>query len=155
MTQNIVKFRKSLYAYLGIIALVLPALAVAGPHTPETISGATPVTVERAKSLMDRGVLMVDARVANEYVEQHIKGAINIPYKEKSDKSVKFNASKDRFDLSKLPADKNTEIIFYCNGSECWKSFKATTVAVKAGYKKLYWMRDGIPGWKAKGFPVE
>jgi rhodanese-related sulfurtransferase len=155
MTQNIVKFRKSIYGYLGIIALVLPALAVAGPHTPETISGATLVTAERAKTLMDHGALMIDARVANEYVEQHIKGASNIPYKEKSDKSVNFNANKDRFDISKLPADKSTEIIFYCNGSECWKSFKATTVSAKAGYKKLYWMRDGIPAWKSKGFPVE
>jgi rhodanese-related sulfurtransferase len=155
MSRIIVSFRRSMYRCLGVIALVLPALAVAGPHTPETISVATLVTAERAKTLMDNGVLMVDARVANEYVEQHIKGAINIPYKEKSGKSVKFDASKDKFNLSKLPSDKNTEIIFYCNGSECWKSFKATTVAAKAGYKKLYWLRGGIPEWKAKGFPVE
>jgi rhodanese-related sulfurtransferase len=155
MSKTLVKFRNSLYGYLAVAALTLPALAIAGPHTPTTISGATPVTAERAKTLMDRGVLMVDARVANEYVEQHIKGAINIPYKEKSAKSVKFNSSKDKFNLSKLPADKNTEIIFYCNGSECWKSFKATTEAVKAGYKRLYWLRGGIPEWKAKGYPVE
>jgi rhodanese-related sulfurtransferase len=46
-------------------------------------------------------------------------------------------------------------MIFYCNGAECWKSYKSSVVAVKAGYKNVYWLRDGIPEWKAKGLPVE
>ena len=98
---------------------------------------------------------VIDARVAMEYAESHIKGAISVPYKEKSAKSADFDPSKDRFDLKKLPSDKNTPILFYCNGAECWKGYKASTAAVKAGYKTVYWLRLGLPAWKAKGYPVE
>ena len=28
-------------------------------------------------------------------------------------------------------------------------------LAVKAGYKKVYWLRNGIAEWKAKGLPTE
>jgi rhodanese-related sulfurtransferase len=68
---------------------------------------------------------------------------------------VDFDASQDSIDLSKLPADKKTAILIYCNGPECWKSYKASTAAIKAGYKTVYWYRLGIPEWKAKGYPTE
>jgi rhodanese-related sulfurtransferase len=155
MADIIVELKKSLYSFLGIIALTLPALALAGPQTPESLSGTTVVTAEQAKSMVEKGTLIVDTRVANEYVEQHIKGAVSIPYKEKSAKSVDFDASMDSFDLSKLPVDKGTPAIFYCNAGECWKSYKSSKTAVKAGSKNVYWLRGGIPEWKAKGFPVE
>ncbi len=155
MSHSLVALRKSLYSFLGLIVMALPALAWAGPQTPESLSGTTVVTAEKAKSMVEKGVLIVDTRVANEYVEQHVKGAVSIPYKEKSDKSVDFNAKLDSFDLSKLPTDKNTAVIFYCNAGECWKSYKSSVAAIKGGYKSIYWLRGGIPEWKAKGFPVE
>ena len=141
--------------FIGLIFMAPPILAFAGAQTPESISGATVITADKAQALVNSGVLMVDARVANEYAEEHIKGAVSIPYKEKSAKSVDFDASQDSFDLSRLPADKNTAMIFYCNAGECWKSYKATKAALKAGYRNVYWLRGGIPEWKAKGFPVE
>jgi rhodanese-related sulfurtransferase len=128
---------------------------VAFADTPDNLKGAVLVDAVKAKSLSDSGVEVIDSRVANEYAENHIKGAINIPYKEKSAKAVDFDASQDSFDLSKLPADKNTPMIIYCNGAECWKSYKASTAAIKAGYKTIYWLRLGIPEWKAKGYPTE
>ena len=123
--------------------------------TPESLNGAKLVDAAKVKSLIESGVMVIDARVANEYAESHIKGAINVPYKEKSAKSLDFDASMDSFDLGKLPADKTTAMIFYCNGPECWKSYKASTAAIKAGYKNIYWYRLGIPDWKAKGNPTE
>ncbi len=27
--------------------------------------------------------------------------------------------------------------------------------AIKAGYKKVYWFRDGMPAWEAKGLPAD
>jgi len=50
--------------------------------------------------------------------------------------------------------DKNAELVFGCNGPECWKSFKAGTAAMKAGYKKVYWFRGGFPEWRSAGFDV-
>lgn len=156
MSILIVKLRKFLYGLFGFAVVAFPTLALSsGTQTPESIPGATVVTAEKAKAMADGGVLIVDTRVANEYVEQHIKGAVSIPYKEKSDKSVHFDARQDSFDLEKLPTDKNTSVIFYCNAGECWKSYKSSVAAVKAGYQNVYWLRGGIPEWKSKGLPVE
>lgn len=138
-----------------VLAVSATATFAAAAETPASLAGATLVTAEQAKKLMDGGAAMVDTRVANEYVEQHIKGAKSVPYKEKSAKDVKFDPKEDSFDLSKLPGDKNAAVVFYCNGAECWKSFKASKTAIDAGYKKVNWLRGGIPEWKAKGYPVE
>ena len=84
-----------------------------------------------------------------------VKGAKSVTYKEKSAKAVNFDASQDSFDLSKLPSDKNAPIVFYCNAGECWKSYKASIAATKAGYKKISWFRGGMPEWKSKKLPTE
>lgn len=144
-------------ALLGLAAAMLfgAALPAFAANTPESLSGATVVNADKAKELMAGGAKMIDTRVAAEYAEAHIKGAINAPYKEKSAKAADFDAAQDSFDLAKLPADKNAAIITQCNGAECWKSYKGAVAAIKAGYKKVYWFRDGFPAWKAKGYPVE
>lgn len=152
MSNIIVELRKG---FLGLIVIALPALALAGPQTPDSIPGVTVLTAEQAKAMVEKGTLIVDTRVANEYVEEHIKGAISIPYKEKSKKSINYDPSVDSFDLRLLPSDKNTPMILYCNAGECWKSYKSSKAALKAGHKNVYWLRGGIPEWKAKGFPVE
>ena len=139
-------------ACAAVLAVAAPAFAV---DNPAELPGATLVTADKAKALFDKGARVVDVRSANEFAEGHIKGALNVAYKEKSDKKPGFDASQDSFDLGKLPADKGTEMIFYCNGIECWKSYKAGTVAVKAGYKHIFWLRGGLPEWKGKGYPVE
>ena len=45
--------------------------------------------------------------------------------------------------------------MFFCNGPECWKSYKASRAAVAAGYPKVYWFRGGMPEWREKRLPVE
>ncbi|MDP3671435.1 MAG: rhodanese-like domain-containing protein [Telluria sp.] len=124
-------------------------------ETPTSLKGAEVVDAAKAKALIDAGVKVIDMRPGNEYAEAHIRGAINVPYKEKSAKEVDFDAALDSIDLSKLPADKSAPIITLCNGVECWRSFKGATAAIKAGYKKVYWFRGGVPEWKAKGLPVD
>lgn len=138
-----------------VIGLVGMSSNAGAADTPAMLAGTTLVTAEQVKDLMAKGVPVIDTRVANEYAEAHIKGAINVPYKEKSAKSADFNASEDSFDISKLPTDKNADVIFYCNAGSCWKSYKASAVAVKAGYTKIHWFRGGYPEWKGKGLPTE
>jgi rhodanese-related sulfurtransferase len=135
-------------------ALLAAGVAFAG-DVPPTLSGVSVVTAEQAKKMIEAGTPVIDTRVGNEYADAHIKGAKNVPYKEKSAKEVGFNAKEDQFDLAKLPADKASPLIFYCNGPECWKSYKASKVAAEAGWKKVQWLRGGFPEWKSKGYPVE
>jgi rhodanese-related sulfurtransferase len=137
---------------LGLACAPLAASAV--EETPMSIPGGTFVTTEKAKEQFDRGTLFVDARVAGEYAEKHVKGAANVVYKEKFAKESKLDPA-DSFDMAKLPGDKNKALVFYCNGSPCWKGYKAAAAAIKAGYKQVYWFRDGLAAWTAKGYPAE
>lgn len=126
-----------------------------GYFTPKLLPGASVITAQQAKEMMDKGVVLYDTRVEHEYKESHIKGAVSLPYKEKSAKEVEFDVKADAWDLSKLPQDRNTAIILSCNGAECWKSYKSAKVAVQNKYSKVYWFRGGYPEWKAAGYPVE
>ncbi len=146
--------RRSIAPLVGLV-LGFAAIAAQAQVTPDSIPGVKVVTAEEVEKLMSSGVPVVDARVANEYAEEHIKGAKNVPYKEKSGKSVNFDSSKDSFDLSKLPHDKSAPLVFYCNAGECWKSYKATVVSQRAGYTHLIWFRGGMPEWKSKHLPTE
>jgi rhodanese-related sulfurtransferase len=147
-------FAKWIRVTLGAAALLASGLTVAAEN-PTTLAGGTIVNAEQAKALIDKGAPVFDLRTANEFAEGHIKGAKLVAYKEKSAKEAAFDASKDDFDMSKLPADKNATIVLYCNGLDCWKSYKGSVVAIKAGYKKIHWLRGGFPEWKGKGYPVE
>lgn len=137
----------------GLLALATQPTQAA-EDTPGAIPGGTFAAVNQAQSLFDKGAVFVDARAAAEYAEQHIKGAISVPFKEAFPKIAKTGPG-DKIDLSKLPGDKNKVMVFYCNGSPCWKGYKAAEQAINAGYRKVHWFRDGIPAWKSKSLPTE
>lgn len=141
-------------ASAALFFLTSAATALAA-ETPGSLAGVAVVGADQVKDMLGAGVPVIDVRVANEYAEAHIKGAKSLPYKEKSAKAADFDPAQDSFDLAKLPADKSAPLVFYCNAGECWKSYKASAVAQKAGYKQVKWFRGGIPEWKAKGLPVE
>jgi rhodanese-related sulfurtransferase len=147
--------RSALQWFMAMAAGLCFSLPAVATETPTTLAGVKVVTAEEAKKLQDSGVPLIDTRVAAEYAEKTAKGAKSVPYKEKSEKAVGFDASKDDFDLSKLPADKAAPLVLFCNAGECWKSYKAAIAAQKAGYSKILWMRGGFPEWSAKGLPTQ
>lgn len=124
-------------------------------ENPATLAGGTIVNAAQAKDLIAKGAKVVDVRSGNEFAEAHIKGAVLVAYKEKSEKKADFDMAADSFDLGKLPGGKGDAMIFYCNGLDCWKSYKASVTAIKAGYTKINWLRGGMPEWKAAGGAVE
>jgi len=126
-----------------------------GYFTPTLLQGAKSVNAEQVQELMAKGVPYYDVRDAREYKEAHVKGAISVPYKEKSSKEIGFDMNLDEFKIVEAVKDKNAPLIFGCNGGECWKSYKATVWAQKEGYRNIYWFRGGFPEWKAKKLPVE
>jgi len=126
-----------------------------GYFTPRTLPGATQVDAVAVAKLMQGGALFIDTRNEAEYKAGHAAGAKSVPYHEKSAKEADFKVEDDKFDLTQLPANKAAALVFACNGAECWKSFKASHVAVKAGYSKVYWFRGGFPEWRAAGYKIE
>jgi rhodanese-related sulfurtransferase len=147
---------RALAGLVGAVVLSLGAASGAwAAETPDKLDGVKVVTATEAKQLADRGATMIDTRVASENAEKTIKGAKSVVYREKSAKDVKFDRTQDSWDLSKLPSDKNAPIVTFCNGAECWKSYKSAVLARDAGYKQVYWLRGGLPEWAAKGLPTQ
>ncbi len=126
-----------------------------GYFTPRALAGVTLVDAPGVAQLIQAGgVHLIDTRNSEEFKMGHLPGAKLVPYVEKSAKDPDFNAKDDQFDLSQLPADKASVLVFSCNGPECWKSFKASHAAIKAGYTRVHWFRNGFPGWRDAGMQV-
>jgi rhodanese-related sulfurtransferase len=128
-------------------------IASLGILTPESIPGIPRVDATQVVKLLAAGAVAVDTRGAKEYELEHIKGALHAPYLEKSLKDREYDGTQDDFSaLSKLSLDQT--LIFYCNGPECWKSYKASIAAQAKGAKKIHWYRGGMPEWREKSLPV-
>lgn len=129
-------------------------VATLGYFTPRSLAGANVVDAATVARLAAAGAHLIDARNAEEFKAGHLPGAKLVPYVEHSAKAADFDASKDQFDLSQLPTDKAAVLVFNCNGPECWKSYKASVAALKAGYTQVNWFRGGFPEWRAAGQKV-
>ena len=138
------------FAAALVLMICAPAIAADKPDTPTTVSGFAIVTPEEARALVGKATFY-DMRSAINFGKGHVQGAKALPYGEKSGFATDFDASQDRFDLSKLPADKNATIVFYSDGPKGWKSYKAAVLAARGGYKNVKWMRAGTEGWQAQG----
>jgi rhodanese-related sulfurtransferase len=90
---------------------------------------------EQLNNNLDK-VIIVDARSSYEYETLHINGAINIPL-----------VSKDFVKNVRGLPTAGKDIVFYCNGHTCYKSYKAVLKARNAGVKNVYTYDAGIFDW--------
>jgi rhodanese-related sulfurtransferase len=95
---------------------------------------------ELRRRIRDGEVTILDVRPEDEYRAGHIRGAISIPV-----------ADLERR-ISELPADR--EVIAYCRGPYCVYGAEAVESLRNAGLRARR-MDEGLPDWKARGFPVE
>ncbi|HEY8356279.1 MAG TPA: rhodanese-like domain-containing protein [Ramlibacter sp.] len=130
-------------------------VATLGYFTPRALPGAQVVDAKAVSQLLQAGATYVDTRTEAEFKAGHVPGAKLVPYHEKSAKEADFDAALDKFDVAQLGADRNAELVFACNGAECWKSFKASQAAMKAGYKNVSWFRGGFPEWRSSGMKFD
>ena len=91
------------------------------------------VNIEELKEKQLKGAIIIDVRSSQEYLEGHLKGAINIPY---------YEINKKLFDVSK---DKNKEIVLYCQSGV--RSKQAYKKLIKLQYKNVYNLYRGIDNW--------
>ncbi len=94
------------------------------------------ISPAQAKEKIDNGknVLILDVRTREEFLEGHIKGAVNIPVNEVEKR------------LDELKKYKNSEIIVYCRSGR--RSKIASEILVKNGFKRVYNLSGGIIEWK-------
>jgi len=129
----------------------LAATGVMAQETPSTVPGVEIVDVAKAKDLIAKGIKYYDVRVPSDFAEGTIKGAISLPYTNVSANVPDFDASKDKWAIEKLPANKAEPILIFGNGPFGWRHYKASVLAARAGHTKVYWLRAGVDGWKAAG----
>jgi TolB-like protein/rhodanese-related sulfurtransferase len=128
----------------GLRLAGLPKSGEAKNVSPLEVPGTTTVDPAAAKALFDRGVAFVDVRPGGRWRDGHIPGAINI-----SIKDDEFTEAA----LSQVVA-KDQEVVIYCMGPRCLLSSRACSAAVGWGYDKVYYLREGLPGWKAADYPI-
>lgn len=96
------------------------------------------------EELLDRTrdglVTVLDVRPKDEFMMEHLPGAINIPLEELETR------------LSEI--DDAQEVIAYCRGPYCVLSYEAVSALRKKGFKARR-MEDGLPEWRAAGLPLE
>ncbi len=126
--------------------LLLGLLAghAAAANTPATISGATTIDAEGAYQLFRQGARFIDVRQPKGFDMGRVPGAINLP----------LHGGFDAMSLG-MVAKTDDELVIYCGGPRCPLSSKAVEQAVSWGYRKVYFFRDGLPGWQKAGYPVE
>ena len=114
-----------------------------GEVSPAEIAGATTVDAAAAKTMLDRGASFVDVRIGEDWNTGHIPGAVHLDLD-------------DAFDETSLSAlvGKDQEVVIYCMGPRCLRSFQACTKAVSWGFTQVFYFREGFPAWKAAGYPT-
>lgn len=89
----------------------------------------------------DKKLVVLDVRTPEEFKEGHIKGALNIDIRQ-SDAFSKLDKLKP-----------NASYIVYCRTNH--RSGMAVEHMRQNGFKTVYQMMDGFPGWAANKLPVE
>ena len=121
-------------------------------YTPDDLAGVTRVTARQAKDLIAKGAVVVDVRSAGEFGAKRIQGAQLVSYSEVSGRVPGGTYADDPFGLHEIGGSK---VVFYCNGPECWKSYKASKRALDSKrFEKVFWLRGGLPEWEREGLPI-
>ena len=125
---------------------LLPDNAVANekPFAPDSIDGVVIVSAEQAIDLIleNPDMPIIDSRKKTEYLKGHIEGAVSI-----------LNTELTVQDLERIVPDRDSAILFYCNGIRCLRSSDAIRKARSWGYTNLIWFRGGWKEWTDKHLP--
>ena len=92
--------------------------------------------IARAK---DGAVTILDVRPVDEFALGHLPGAVNVPLRTLETRLSEFNPAR--------------EIVAYCRGPYCVLSYEAVATLRACGFKARR-LVDGLPEWRAAGFPV-
>ena len=147
--------RLSWFDYLGIFGITLLCGVIFNLSNPNGISllpqswsqePLTAVSLSAAAEKFTEGhALFVDARPANFYEQEHIKGAVNIPL--------------PLFDIVYLmelgEEERSKEIIVYGrNISRLYDEQVARKLRLR-GHEHVKILQGGLPAWKKTGYPIE
>lgn len=92
---------------------------------------------EVAQGIADGAIVVIDVRTPQEYMFEHIEGALLMP--------LAF------FKADALPGQSDKRIVFHCGSGV--RSEKVSRAAIDAGVKQIAHMEGGFGAWKAAKKP--
>jgi cytochrome c oxidase cbb3-type subunit 3 len=115
------------------------------PRGPDPVGfnaqpATTPLEVIHAQLARGARMAILDARAPSDYVNQHIAGAVSVPFYDPSPY------------LEKLP--KNSWLVCYCACPHA-ESRSLASKLVQAGFKKVTVLDEGLGAWTAKNYAVK
>lgn len=121
------------------------APAAAFTPTPADKMPEGHITVDQAQRLYNEGAVFVDARKKELYIEGHVPQAFRADM-------ASFRGREPAI-VTMVP--KEMVLVVYCGGGNCDESEHVAQLLDASGFKTIYIMHDGFPGWKAAGYEVE
>ena len=130
-------------AAAAVAAETMPDLTRGKVIVPDEIPGVETLTAEGLieKANSTEGLIIIDARISKDRAIGYIEDSVSLP---------DINTNCDT--LSELVRNKQTPLLFYCNGVKCGRSVVAVKIAKSCGYKNLSWFRGGFEEWQEKGY---
>ncbi|HUF60583.1 MAG TPA: rhodanese-like domain-containing protein [Verrucomicrobiales bacterium] len=107
-----------------------------------TLEGVAELSPQEAKDLLasEEAVTVLDVRTAEEYVQGHIPGAVNVDVRDPG-----FDAAIDELDRSE-------PFLLHCGSGN--RSKIAVEKLKEAGFTRIYHLTEGLKGWREAGNPV-
>jgi len=109
---------------------------------PEKVVGYSEVLAMVEQGPEKSNAVLIDSRPLPRFQEGTIPGAINLPY-----------PAFDKF-VDRLPKDKATRIVFFCQGVTCMMSPNSLRRAEGMGYTNVRVYPEGAPEWLEKNVGV-
>ena len=136
------------HACKRFLLLAVPVIILLTGFTHAAGKGDIPrISIGELKAMLDKGttVTIIDAQPASIYAEEHIKGAISLPWKSQIDLE----------DVWTLPND--IPIVTYCDcGPGESDSADVAAQLFEMGYEDIKVLQDpSVRGWKEAGYPME
>lgn len=109
--------------------------------------GIKTVNLDTAHSVWQTGqTLIIDARPAQDYLELHVPGAVNLP-------------PESWANLTEPPKivglSQERQILIYCSQESCDDSLKLATKLQNLGFTRVMAFTGGFRAWDEAGFPVD
>ncbi len=136
---------------------------------PATLAGATVVTTQALRRMLERGddVILIDVLPAPRKppnlrpeaiwlpaTRRNIPGSVWLPNTGYGILPVEEEDYLRRTLLRVTGGDARRPLVFYCL-SDCWMSWNAAKRAISWGYANVHWYPDGTDGWADAGLPLE
>jgi len=125
------------------LKFLLPTLILVLASFSAVLAQKTQLNSPEVKEVLkkNKAIVILDVRTAEEFAAGHLKGAQNIDIRQ-SDAYSK---------LDKL--NPKTTYLVYCRTNH--RSGMAVDYMMQKGFKTVYQMMDGFPGWAANNFAYD